>query len=188
MGFSPYIKLLGPASSKLSGQPSSATKHSSATDTSELEEVECTFQKIEMSNVADGTSSQDSWDTGNGDGNSNPKPKHTSDLGGYAYQVKVPFDIATGLVSGKRRWTPIHRKAQLVLPSSSVLAPQLQQAYVSQTTIASIVMNWGPFGRDKLRLANVHVMNFVPHGGHSGQVGDYIAFDILADLLGTVAA
>ncbi len=189
MGLGPYIKLIDPALSKLLVQPSSTQKHVGTTDTSELEELQFTFQKIEMSNAQSGTSSQDDWNTGSGTGGGNPpKPKHNVHLDTYIYQTEVPFDIATGNASGKRRWTPLQRKAMLVLPASSVLTPQLRQAHVSRTTIASIIMSWGPFGRDKLRLANVHVMNCVPHRGHPGQIGDYIAFDIFADLLGIVAA
>jgi type VI protein secretion system component Hcp len=186
MGLSPYIKLLG---QPYVGQKHSVASETVVSDTDELDEVSFTFQKIDVANIGGGTSSQDDWDTGSGTGGgSTPKSKHKAHLDTYAYQAETPFDIATGQASGKRRWSPLQRKGMLVLPASSVLTPQLKQAYVSQTTIASIVMSWGPFGRDKLRLANVHVMNFVPHGGHSGQVGDYIAFDVLADLLGTVAA
>jgi hypothetical protein len=92
----------------------------------------------------------------------------------------VPLGIATVQARGNRRLAPMQRNISLVLPANSVMVPQLKRASASKTTIASIVMSCGLSGREKLGLADQKGTNFVPHGGHSGRIGDHVAFDLVA--------
>jgi hypothetical protein len=94
--------------------------------------------------------------------------------------VQVPLGIATVQAGGNRRLAPMQRNISLVLPANSVMVPQFKRASASKTTIASIVMSCGLSGREKLRLADQKGTNFVPHGGHSGRIGDHVAFDLVA--------
>ena len=183
MGLSPYLKLRG--------RSPFTVKHPGAVDSFEWEEVEFTFQKIEVTDTSGGKSAQDSWDTTDGDssgdggksGSGDTDPKHSILTHGFSYKVQAPLDIGTGNPTGRRQWSPVHFKCGLVLPAWSVLVPKLKDSTTSKKTIASIVLTSGQFGRDKLHLSNVQVMHFVPHGGRSGKFGDYIAFEIEADMV-----
>ena len=183
MGLSPYLKLRRKAPVTF--------KHPGAVNSFEQEEVEFTFQKIEVTDTGGGKSAQDSWATTDGDGNGDGGksgdgdhgPKHSFPTFAFSYAVQAPVDFGTGKPTGKRPWSPAHRKCQLVVPACSVLVPKLKDSTTSKKTIASIVLTSGQFGRDKLHLSNVQVTHFVPHGGRSGQFGDYIAFEIEADMV-----
>ena len=179
--------MLEAPTSNSSVKASFVPKHAGTPDTFEQEEVEFTFQKVKTTITNGGTSCQDSWaDNGDGtggsasSGGSASKPKNKFGTLAFNYQVHTPFDNTTGKPSGKRPWAPMQRKMLLVMPAHSVLVPQLKQMSVSKATISSLVVSWGLCHRERLKLADVQVTNFVPHGGHSGRIGDYVAFDLVA--------
>ncbi len=128
MSLSPYLKLRG--------RSPATVKHPGAVGSFEWDEVEFAFQKIEVTYTGGGKSAQDCWDTTDGDssgdgrksGSGDTDPKHSILTHAFSYAVQVPLDIGTGNATGRRQWSPVRLKYQLVVPAWSVLVPKLKDS------------------------------------------------------------